>query len=147
MNVSLGPAQYLGDHPELGGQRSGELVFCSEWIGFSAPGSAQPDGPSLPMSATASVRVRLGETAKTAWSHVALDIALVTLSGGPPDAPFKVSKQAQRVEVAVHSKSGDVATFAVPKKSVAETCAAIAPLLRAAEIPLLRSKAQPKSRR
>ena len=130
--VSLGFAQYLGGHPELGNPRSGRLYITPTWFGFGA--TNQPEGNVLPMSTVASVNVSGREIAKN-------KIAATVLFGVWGGLAAKGTKD--RTYLVVHTKSGPSAYYQLEGRDPMQVRATLAPFLDSLGVPLSDEVVQP----
>ena len=131
-SVSLGFAEYLGGHPELGNARSGNLVMTPTWIGFVLPAN-QPEDRVLPMSAVASVNVSGGEVAKNKIAAVLLFGVFGLAAKGAKDRTYLV----------VHTKSGPSAYYQLEGRDPMQVRATLAPFLDSLGVPLSDEVVQP----
>ena len=143
--VVLGGAQLSGPHPQLGAERSGQLVVGPEWIGFGSPGSR----PQVKVLQTSSVdRVVIGHrmVTSTGWGSVLSNLFEVLTAGpgsaGGPSVGRDTTKMRSAVELAVRTSDGAEAHYLLDKGEANEVRAAIAPVLRAAGIRLRMAKSE-----
>jgi predicted RNA-binding Zn-ribbon protein involved in translation (DUF1610 family) len=118
LDVAIGRATYVGGCSELGEARDGMLVF--------SPSGVFLDASKLDLASVKSVEIGGGQVTK---SKVAATLAFGVLGG------LAAKGAKDRVEIAVHLKSGGAAFFVLDNKHAFEIRASLAPLLTMLSIP------------